>query len=131
MNNNYINQKLIKWCDLMYGKDSDNYSRCIKKKDVFVFGSKKLKVRNKLSKQFALLLVAGEKPLGFNKKIHFQITYLNLELNTRCLHSHGAVFDEDKAKQEIKLLKKEQKQLKKFNMPRTKTQFELKKVMIV
>lgn len=137
MDANYINQHLLGWCELFYGKDSECYSKRVKegkkkkKVEYFIFGSKKLKVENKVTKQFALYIVGGERPLGLRKKTRYTISFFNLETNTQSYHAYGCVFTPDVAKAELKILKAEQKQLKKLKLPRTKSNFALRKVMIV
>jgi hypothetical protein len=70
MDNNYINSHLIKWAELLYGKDSDCFSKS--RKTYFIFGSKKKKLRNKVTKQVALLLVLNKLENDKNKIVHNQ-----------------------------------------------------------
>jgi hypothetical protein len=137
MDNSYIINKLVGWAKLFYGKDSGCYAKYVKegkkkkKKEYYVFGSADKNVENKVDKKFALYLVANTMPAGIRKKIRYQITYFNLETRTTFLHANGGVFTPDKAEAEIRLLKSEQKQLKKLGLPKTKTKFSTKKITIV
>lgn len=60
MDNNYINSHLIKVAELLYGKKSKCYSKT--KGNYFVFGSKKKKIKNKVSKQIAIYLILNKVP---------------------------------------------------------------------
>jgi len=64
MDNDYLTSRLIKWAELLYGKDSDCYAK--KSKDHFVFGNKKNK--NKITKGVAILLVMNKLPIKNKKK---------------------------------------------------------------
>lgn len=68
MDNNYINSHLIKWAELLYGKDSGCYSKA--KDKIFIFGSKKKKLKNKVTKQVALLLVLNKLEHDKNENFH-------------------------------------------------------------
>jgi hypothetical protein len=63
MDNDYINNHLIKWAELLYGKDSKCFSK--KKKDHFVFGNKNNK--NKITKAVAILLALNK--ITYDSKI--------------------------------------------------------------
>lgn len=54
MDANYVCPKLIKWCLLFYGKDCKPFAK--KKKEYYIFGSKKLNIKNKVSKEIAMYL---------------------------------------------------------------------------
>ena len=68
MDNNYINSHLIKWAELLYGKDSKCYAKF--KKDHFIFGSKKKKLKNKVTKQIAILLALNQIKHDKDEKLH-------------------------------------------------------------
>lgn len=57
MNKDYICPKLEKLAILFYGKDCKPYAK--EKKKMFIFGSKKYKIKNVISKQVAIYLVIG------------------------------------------------------------------------
>ena len=58
MDADYINTKLIKFAELLYGKDSGCYSKS--KDDSFVFGSKKTNMKNTVTKQVAMYIVTNQ-----------------------------------------------------------------------
>jgi len=137
MNDNYIIRHLIIWSELLYGKDAKCFAETVKRKNkkgkktkYYIFGSEKLDIKNTISKEFALYLVASKLP-GDVTKVRYQIKYFDLEAGINRLHSHGAVYTPDQIKKEIKSLKNEQKQLKTLKLPKTKTNFEKVKVTVI
>jgi len=58
MDADYINEHLLTLAKLFYGKNSKCYSKS--KGDTFVFGSKKLKVKNTITKPVAIYLAVGQ-----------------------------------------------------------------------
>jgi len=58
MDNDYINSHLIKWAELLYGEKSGCFAK--RSKEHFVFGSKKKKAKNKITKEVAILLVLNK-----------------------------------------------------------------------
>ena len=56
MDENYITKHLLKIAILLYGKNSNCFAK--KKKDYYIFGTPEIK--NKISKQVALLIITGK-----------------------------------------------------------------------
>ena len=68
MDNDYINSHLIKWAELLYGKDNKCYAK--RSKEHFIFGSKKKKLKNKITKAVAILLVLNKLKYDQDKILH-------------------------------------------------------------
>lgn len=128
MSDAYLLNRLLGWAELMYGKDTDCYSK--KKKGHYVFGSRKRNYRNVVSKQFAIYICVGTLPYFQNTKKMYQILYFSLVLNKEMIYASGAAYNEDEAKAEIKALQKNQKNLKKLGEPRTQINFALKEITV-
>jgi hypothetical protein len=68
MDNDYINSHLINWIKTLCGKDSKPFSK--RKGDYFVFGDKNSELKNKVTKQIAILLILNKLPDDKNKSLH-------------------------------------------------------------
>lgn len=58
MDNDYICERLLKLSTLLYGKKSRPYAKY--KNGIYIFGSRKQKIKNIVSKQIAMYLIINK-----------------------------------------------------------------------